>query len=249
MGPRRYILSKAETRFFLETKKDEETHRAATHVTPPTSTCSDRSHRLRFFRSRPPRTSREVVVSGPPAGSRAIRRFDPRRDASRPVRCFPPRPRPSLRRPQGGSSPTGTKTARFVGTDAPRSFAPRVATTCTWRLTSPTWGITFTCGPDATIAMVEKVRAGVEIGDILFSCSAVELTGSDTPVVVGNSEGTDTHRRRIDDFRCLEQPFDVQMAAFNSTAIVDAGVQAQDRPRDVPGRQPRREIARRDARR
>ena len=32
MGPRRYILSKAETRFFLETKKDEETHRAATHA-------------------------------------------------------------------------------------------------------------------------------------------------------------------------------------------------------------------------
>ena len=91
-------------------------------------------------------------------------------------------------------------------------------------------GITFTCGPDATIAMVEKVRqgsaaeqAGIEIGDILFSCSAVELTGSDTPVVVGNSEGTDTHWRRIDDFRCLGQPFDVQMAAFNSTAIVDAG--------------------------
>ena len=91
-------------------------------------------------------------------------------------------------------------------------------------------GITFTCGPDATIAMVEKVRqdsaaeqAGIEIGDILFSCSAVELTGSDTPVVVGDSEGTDTHWRRIDNFRCLGQPFDVQMAAFNSTAIVDAG--------------------------
>ena len=91
-------------------------------------------------------------------------------------------------------------------------------------------GITFTCGPDATIAMVEKVRegsaaeqAGIEIGDILFSCSAVELTGSDTPVVVGDSEGTDTHWRRIDDFRCLGRPFDVQMAAFNSTAIVDAG--------------------------
>ena len=91
-------------------------------------------------------------------------------------------------------------------------------------------GITFTCGPDATIAMVEKVRqdsaaeqAGIEIGDILFSCSAVELTGSDTPVVVGDSEGTDTRWRRIDNFRCLGQPFDVQMAAFNSTAIVDAG--------------------------
>ena len=91
-------------------------------------------------------------------------------------------------------------------------------------------GITFTCGPDATIAMVEKVRegsaaeqAGIEIGDILFSCSAVELTGSDTPVVVGDSEGTDTHWRQIDDFRCLGRPFDVQMAAFNSTAIVDAG--------------------------
>lgn len=91
-------------------------------------------------------------------------------------------------------------------------------------------GITFTCGPDATIAMVEKVRqgsaaeqAGIEIGDILFSCSAVELTGVDTPVVVGDSEGTDTHWRRIDNFRCLGQPFDVQMAAFNSTAIVDAG--------------------------
>ncbi len=63
MGPRRYILSKArETRFFLETKKDEETHRAATHVTPPTSTCSDRSHRLRFFRSRPPRTTTESAL-------------------------------------------------------------------------------------------------------------------------------------------------------------------------------------------
>lgn len=91
-------------------------------------------------------------------------------------------------------------------------------------------GLTFTSGPCATIAMVEKVRdgsageqAGIESGDILFSCSAVELTGSDTPVVMGDTEGTDTHWRKIDDFKCLGQPFDVQMAALNSTGIIDAG--------------------------
>ena len=90
-------------------------------------------------------------------------------------------------------------------------------------------GITFTCGPDATIAMVEKVQqgsaaeqAGIEIGDILFLLRgrAYRLRYPSGRRELG---GTETHWRRIDDFRCLGQPFDVQMAAFNSTAIVDAG--------------------------
>jgi hypothetical protein len=40
---------------------------------------------------------------------------------------------------------------------------------------------------------------------------------------MGDTEGTDTHWRKIDDFKCLGQPFDVQMAALNSMGIIDAG--------------------------
>lgn len=87
-------------------------------------------------------------------------------------------------------------------------------------------GITFR--EAGNTAVVESLKPGgaaegaVKPGDVLVRCDATVLEACDTPVTVGGP-GVSTKHHRVKGFECLGAPFDTQMAALNSTGVVDAG--------------------------
>lgn len=87
-------------------------------------------------------------------------------------------------------------------------------------------GITFREAGNS--AVVESLKPGgaaegaVKPGDVLVRCDATVLEACDTPVTVGGP-GVSTKHHRVKGFECLGAPFDTQMAALNSTGVVDAG--------------------------
>ena len=86
-------------------------------------------------------------------------------------------------------------------------------------------GITFR--EAGNTAVVESLKPGgaaegaVKPGDVLVRCDATVLEACDTPVTVGGP-GVSTKHHRVKGFECLGAPFDTQMAALNSTGVVDA---------------------------